>query len=242
MRCSEMSEIAQNRLKKPRARGAFQPLEAARRQLGLLSVADAQGQSRVYWLVDLATQTIADARFLAFGDLASHPVADVFTEAVRGRTVDDACRLTAEQVESLLRDDPMTPAFGAAGLAPLAFLVDIQTRAERELPQVKLLPKPEEKQIYQRKRKLDWTPEDERWFNLSLLRKISRVDAVAGRVLRERLGEQATIAIDGLHDDFRVVMAVKGLTAEQVPTAVQILQDALRGEVHSQLVVDGRSA
>jgi hypothetical protein len=37
-------------------------------------------------------------------------------------------------------------------------------------------------------------------------------------------------------------MAVKGLTEEQVPTAVQILQDALRGEVHSQLVVDGRAA
>jgi NifU-like protein involved in Fe-S cluster formation len=241
MQAVEMSSIAQDRLRRPRTRGAFQSIDAARRQLGLLSVADDAGQARCYWLIDLESKTIADARFIAFGALSSHPVADAFTELVRGRTMDDACALRAEQVESLLRDDPATPAFGAQGIAPLAFVRELQDKALVALPDVKLLPKPEEKVAYQRKRKQDWTPEDERWFPLSLLRKISRIDGVAGRVLRERLGS-ATVAIDGLHDDFRVVMTFKGLEAEQVPTAAQLVQDALRGEVHSQLVVEGKPA
>lgn len=241
MLLAALSIKAQERLKTPRTRGVFQPIDAARRQLGLLAVADAQGQARVSWLVDLPTRTIADARFLAFGELASHPVADAFTELVRGRPVADACCLTAEQVESVLRDDPATPAFGAHGLEPLAFLRDLQERALAALPQVQLLPKPDEKPVYQRKRKQDWSDADTRWFNLSLLRKISRVDAVAARVLQERLG-QGSYTIEGLHDDFRVVVIFTGLATEQIPTVSQFIQDALRGEVHDQLVVDGRNA
>lgn len=241
MHPATMSAKARERLKAPRTRGAFQPIDAARRQLGLLAVADAQGQARLSWLVDLPTQSIADARFLAFGALASHPVADLFTELVRGRPVVDACRLTAEQVEALLRDDPATPAFADQGLEPLAFIRDLQERALAELPGLQLLPKPEERQVYQRKRKQDWNDADTRWFNLSLLRKISRVDAVAARVLQERLG-RGTYTIEGLHDDFRVVVIFAGLATEEIPTVAQFIQDALRGEVHDQLVVDGRSA
>jgi NifU-like protein involved in Fe-S cluster formation len=233
-----MSAKALERLRKPRTRGAFAPIDAARRQLGLLAVSDQQGQVRIAWLVDLATGTIADARFLAFGDLASHPIADVFTESVRGRTVVDACRLTAEQIEALLRDDPLTPAFGERGLAPLAFLRDVQDRAEALLPTVVLLPKPVEKQSYQRKRQADWSDADRGWFQLGLLKKIARVDVVATRVLRERLHSAAGISIEGLHDDFRVVVRFTGLTPEQVPTVLQLIQDAVRTEIHPDLSVE----
>jgi hypothetical protein len=75
-----LSRVAEERLRHPRTRGVFAPIEAARRQLGLLAVADDQGQARIGWLIDLDTKTVADARFLAFGDLASHPIADAFTE------------------------------------------------------------------------------------------------------------------------------------------------------------------
>jgi NifU-like protein involved in Fe-S cluster formation len=231
-----MSAKAEARLRKPKTRGTFMPVEAARRQLGLLSVADDAGQARISWLVDLATGTIADSRFLAFGDLASHPIADAFTELVRGRAVADACRLSAEQIESLLRDDPLTPAFPDPPAA-MAFVRELQDRAERELPAVVLLPKPAEQVAYQRKRQADWTAEDQAWFKLGLLAKIAKVDAIAGRVLRERLGHDVAHAIEGLHDDFRVVIRFPGLAAEQVPTAEQFIQDALRGELHSQLLV-----
>lgn len=236
-----MSAKALARLRKPRTRGAFAPIDAARRQLGLLAVSDGAGQARLFWLIDLPTSTIADARFLAFGELASHPIADAFTESVRGRTVADACRLTAEQIEALLRDDPQTPAFGDQGLKPLAFLRDLQDRAEALLPTVVLLPKPVEKQSYQRKREADWSEADRTWFKLSLLKKIARVDAIATRVLRDRLHAEAKLSIEGLHDDFRIVVKVTGLTPEQVPTALQLIQDALHTEVHPDLLVEEHS-
>jgi len=233
-----MSAKALARLRKPRTRGAFAPIDAAKRQLGLLAVSDGAGQARIFWLIDLPTSTIADARFLAFGDLSSHAIADVFTESVRGRTVADACRLTAEQIEALLRDDPVTPAFDEPGLKPLAFLRDLQDRAEALLPTVVLLPKPVERQVYQRKREADQSDTDKAWFKLSLLKKIALVDSISSRVLRDRLHGDAKLSIEGLHDDFRIVVKLTGLAPEQVPTALQLIQDALRTEVQPDLLVE----
>ncbi len=230
----QLTAKALARLKKPRTRGSFQPIDAARRELGLLSVADAGGQARIYWLVDLPTGTIVDARFLAFGDLGSHPIADAFSELVRGRTVDDACRLSGEQIDMALRDDPTAAAFGDP--AAYVFVRDLQDRAERELPQVRLLPKPADAAIYVRKRKADWTPADEAWLPLNLLKKAAKVDAIAERALGERMVGNATYRVDAINDDFRVVVRFSGVPDEQVPTLCQFLQDALRA-IHPQLTV-----
>ena len=234
-----LSRLADQRLRKPRTRGAFMPIDAARRQLGLLSVGDGLGQSRIYWLINLDTSTIEDARFLSFGEVTSHPIADIFTESVRGLTVHEACRLPAERLESQLRDDPTTPAFGAAGMEPLAFVPQIQERAERELPNLTLLPKPADVLEYQRKRKQDWTAEDQAWLPLGLLQKIAAVDRIAGTALHERLGrDDVGWIIEGLHDDFRVVMRFTNLEAEQVPTVAKFLEDALNAQAHSQIAVE----
>lgn len=226
------------RTRKPRTRGTFLPVDAARRQLGLLSVADAGGQARLYWLVDLASTVIQDARFLAFGDLASHAVMDAFTELVRGRTVEDACRLSAEQVEMLLRDDHGTPAF-ADGLARLGFLRDLQDAAERALPTVRLLPRPVDAPTYVRARKADWSAEDEAWLPLSLFKKAAAVEGVAAEVLRARVeGLGVTYRIEAINDDFRVRIAFAGLPPEQAPTLAKFLEDALKARIHQQLVVE----
>ena len=228
-----LSAKAQERLRKPRTRGAFQPVDAARRQLGLLAVSDAQGQGRLFWLVDLTTQVIEDARFLAFGSLASHPLLDALTELVRGRTVADACRLTFEQVDSLLRNDPLTP---SCDPADGEFLADLLTRAEAALPEVKLLPKPVEKIVYQRKRQADWTPADQTWLPLSLLKKIGKVDGIVRRALAD-LGSSAEASVEGLHDDFRIVIKFTGIAPEQVPTLVTKLTESVHS-LHPQLSVE----
>lgn len=228
-----LSTKALARLKKPRTRGAFAPLDAARRQLGLLAVSDAQGQARLYWLIDLATNIIEDSRFLAFGRLASHPLMDAFTELARGRTVADACGLMVEQIDSLLRDDPLTP---SCDLTEAEFINDLQLLALAALPDVKLLPKPEEKVSYQRKRKQDWTTADEAWLPLSLLKKIGQVDRIVNELL-PTYAMGATAAIEGLHDDFRIEVTFTGLTDEQIPTVCQMLTDAVRSRLHPGLVV-----
>lgn len=214
------------------------PIDAARRQLGPLTVGN--DQCRIYWLVDPTTTVIEDARFIAYGELSSHPIADVFTESVRGRTVADACRLSREQLEVLLRDDAGTPAF--ADLKPFSFIADLQAKAEAALPAVVVPPKPDEKPVYQRKRKADWTDADAAWFGLSYMKKIERVDAVMRDVLHSRLEDRSVgWDITGLHDDFRVVIRFKRLKAEQVPTISQFLEDALRGRVHAQLSVEAEA-
>jgi NifU-like protein len=223
-----LTRAADARLRRPRHRGAFRPIDAARRQLGLLTVGD--GQARCFWLVDLATQRIEEARFLAFGDLTSHPVADAFTELARGRTVAEACAIPAEAIDVLLRDEPQTSA-----LAPqaLAFVAGLQAQALAALPEVRLLPKPAEKQVYQRKRKQDWDAHDQAWLPLSLLRKIALVNQKTAAVLGDRY-PGAEAKVEGLHDDFRVVLLLSGLATETAPTVQVMIDDALKA-IHPQL-------
>jgi NifU-like protein involved in Fe-S cluster formation len=231
-----LSQRALARLRKPKSRGAFAPIDAARRQLGLLAVADGCGQMRISWLVDIASSVVEDARFLAFGDLGSHLLGDVLCESARGRTVADACNLTFEQLEALLRDDPATPAFAPGRLAQA--LHDLQARALAAVPGLVLLPKPVEQVAYERKRRQEWDADDQKWLPLSLLKKVSAVQPVVARVLGERLGAAATWSVEGLHDDFRVVVAVAGAADEQLPTVAQLVQDALRAALHPHLSVE----
>ena len=239
-----LSRKARERLNAPSRRGKFRDLDAARAQLGLLSVADSDGQARIYWLIDLNTQVIEDARFLAFGSLASHAIADVFSDRVRGMSVEAACALTPAELEAELRDDPATPAFAEAELAPLAFITELQELAQAALPAVKLLPKPKEVERYQRKREQDWDEQDRAWLPLSLMKKIMQVQQIAGAALAQRLGRNDIAwSVEGLHDDFRVVVSFNkgdgaGLPVEEQPTVAQFIQETLRGQVHPAIVVE----
>jgi NifU-like protein involved in Fe-S cluster formation len=235
-----LSQAAANRLRKPLRRGAFRPIDAARRQLALLTVADEQGQSRIYWLVDPPSRRIEDARFLAFGDLGSHPVADAFCEAVRGRTLDEMTAISLESLEAALRDEPNAPAFGDAGLAPLGFVRELQVLAVAAAAAgLTVPPKPIEKQVYSRKREADWDQQDRAWLPLSLLRKIARVQQAVDAVLAAHTGRALRAEISGLHDDFRCVVRFSGLQAEEVPTLARQVEDRLKAAVHPGLVVEG---
>jgi len=57
-----LTKTAEARLRKPQTRGAFRPIDAARRQLGLVQVSDGSGQAALSWLVDLDTKRVEDAR------------------------------------------------------------------------------------------------------------------------------------------------------------------------------------
>lgn len=233
---SPWSARAERRLRRPARRGAFLPVDAARQQLALLSVADAGGQGRLYWLVALPERVIRDARFLAFGSRASHPLLDCLCESVIGRELDDACRLTPAQIESLLRDDPVTPAVPEEDLA---FLSELLQAAQEEGPRLTILPKPVEPPTFQRKREQDWDERDRAWYPLSYLKKIGKVDAVVARVLRERLpGTTPAHRIDKLNDDVRVHLGLRGLPPEQLATIQQALADALRSDLHPAMQVE----
>jgi NifU-like protein involved in Fe-S cluster formation len=228
-----LTRTAQARLRAPRTRGAFRPIDAARRQLGLLHVSDGDGQAAISWLIDLDAQRVADARFLAYGSSWSHPAADAFTQLARGMTVVEACAIRPSTVEAMLRDEPGTPACPESALS---FIPDLQARALAVLPLVKLLPKPAEKQVYQRKRQQDWSDADKTWLPLSLLKKAKVVEPIVGRVLSEA-APQATYKVMGIHDDLRIAVTISGIPTESYATLEQILRDALRS-LHPAISVE----
>ena len=133
----------------------------------------------------------------------------------------------------MLRDSPGEAACEAG---QLAFIPDLQARLLAALPLVKLLPKPAEKQVYQRKRKPDWSEADQTWLPLSLLKKIAAVDATVQRVLAER-APGASARIEGLHDDFRVVALIAGVSDSERETLSLFINSALK-TTHPDLSVE----
>lgn len=243
---AQMSAAARARLQHPRRRGTFRDVDAARRQLARLSVADQRGQARIDWLIDLETQQVADARFLAFGSLASHPIADRFCELALEQALDDALAIDPLQVCRDLRDTPDEPAFGAevdeADIA--AFITELQQAAAAARATLVVLPKPVEVERYARKREADWNDKDQAWLPLSLMKKIMRVQAAGEAALSERFDvTDDAWAIEGLHDDFQVVVSfTSALASDQHAIAASLLQDALRATVHPQITVEEAEA
>lgn len=239
----QMSETAQQRLRKPLRRGHFREIDAARAQLALLTVADSDGQARLYWLVDLESQRVEDARFLSFGSLASHPCMDAWSELVRERPVAEALDLPLATIEAALRDDPETPAFGDAGTEALAFIAELQDLARAELPQLVVLPKPVEVERYQRKREQDWDEDDRAWLPLSLMQKILKIQQVAEQTLAERLGDGPYAwELEGVNDDFQVRIDFdKGdgtpIAQEERPVVMGFIQEALHLHLHPRITV-----
>ncbi|MHC5067463.1 MAG: iron-sulfur cluster assembly scaffold protein [Planctomycetota bacterium] len=242
----DLSPAAAARLRAPQRRGTFRDLDAARAQLGLLTVADGAGQARIYWLIDLNTQVIEDARFLAFGHLGSHPLTDLWMERCRGTSIDAACAITAAELEASLRAAADQPALAGCDLA---FIADLQERARAALPAVQILPKPVEVERYARKREQDWDDHDRSWLPLSLMKKIMAVQDSAGRALSTRLGHSDIAwSVEGLHDDFHVVVsfATDGdgfiVPTDDRATVALFMQEALRSDLHPGLTVAEKDA
>ena len=230
----------QERTKKPARRGAFRPIDAARRQLGLLTAGDSTGQARAYWLIDMDSQTVADARFLAFGELSSHAIADAYTDLVREKPVEEALQVGASAVQAALGAQP----FGTFDSDDLyGFIAPLTENLRAELPHVKLLPKPEEKPRYVRKREQDWTDEDKAWIPLSLLKKIGKAQKVLSVAVKKHFGtSDVSVSVEGLHDDFRIVVKIDGLQDDQKPMVVQFMSEAAHQELHGSCQVVAEEA
>ena len=233
-----MSQRAEKRLRQPMRRGRFQPIDAARAGLAPVSVADNAGQARVYYLVDADTHVIEDARFLAFGELSSHPLADLFCERVRGQTLEAVAEFDLQSLETELRDRPDQPAMGDFELR-VGFLEDIKEGGYAARDSLEVPPPPVEVPRYERKRQQDWDERDQAWLPLSLLQKIAQATAATDAALQDRLNLSAGSAeITGLHDDFQVHLKLHTELADtERATAGRFVEEALRGQLHPQITI-----
>lgn len=65
---------------------------------------------RLYWAVDPKTDVIKDAKFKSFGCGTAIASSDTMAELCKGKTVDEAVKITNIDVEKAMRDNPDTPA------------------------------------------------------------------------------------------------------------------------------------
>ena len=110
----EYSQKVQDLMNNPQNQGEITEEQAAANGHKLI-VADFGAEScgdavRLYWEVDPQTDKIIDAKFKSFGCGTAIASSDMMVELCKGKTVDEAVKITNIDVEMALRDDPETPA------------------------------------------------------------------------------------------------------------------------------------
>jgi len=110
----EYSQKVQELMNNPKNQGELTE-EDAKRLGGELIVADFGAEScgdavRLYWIVDPKTDKIIDAKFKSFGCGTAIASSDTMVELCKGKTVDEAVKITNIDVEKAMRDEPDTPA------------------------------------------------------------------------------------------------------------------------------------
>lgn len=89
--------------------------EDAKKLGGKLIIADYGAEScgdavRLFWIVDESSDIILEAKFKSFGCGTAIASSDAMSELCKGKTVEEARKITNIDVEQYLRDDPDTPA------------------------------------------------------------------------------------------------------------------------------------
>ena len=110
----EYSQKVQDLMNNPKNMGEITEEEAAAIG-GKLIVADFGAEScgdavRLYWVVDEKTNVIKEAKFKSFGCGTAIASSDTMAELCKGKTVDEAVKITNIDVEHAMRDNPDTPA------------------------------------------------------------------------------------------------------------------------------------
>ncbi len=110
----EYSQKVQDLMNHPQNMGEITEEQA--KEMGTkLIVADFGAEScgdavRLYWAVDEDTNIIKEAKFKSFGCGTAIASSDTMAELCRGKTVDEAVKITNIDVEHAMRDNPDIPA------------------------------------------------------------------------------------------------------------------------------------
>ncbi len=110
----EYSQKVQNLMNNPKNMGEITEEEAEAMGAKLI-VADFGAEScgdavRLYWAVDPKTDIILESKFKSFGCGTAIASSDTMAELCKGKTVDEAVKITNIDVEHAMRDNPDTPA------------------------------------------------------------------------------------------------------------------------------------
>lgn len=229
---NSLNQTLQARVMHPKCRGQWTEQDAAEKQLGLLKVGN--GEGKVYWLLDMASKKIDEAKFLSFGKLESLPILDFFSEYAKGKNFEEVCKISSEE----LRIE-----FGKEVIQGISFdfIQDIQQKAHIAFKDVKVPPKPEKKD-YRRKDKEDMDETDLNWLPLSAPMKISKLESLLRKTIVERSSyELEDVSIYHIAKDVEVTLSFADkVPLEERSTFAKFFEEACKGELHPLLIVESK--
>ncbi|NKQ41401.1 MAG: iron-sulfur cluster assembly scaffold protein NifU [Sulfurovum sp.] len=129
----EYSQIVTDLMNNPRNLGEITE-EKAKEMGATLIVADFGAEScgdavRLYWAVDPETDIILESKFKSFGCGTAIASSDTMAELCRGKTVDEAVKITNIDVELAMRDTPDVPAVPAQKMHCSVMAYDVIKKA-----------------------------------------------------------------------------------------------------------------
>jgi NifU-like protein len=132
----EYSQTVQDRMNNPKNMGEITEEEALKLG-GKLIVADFGAEScgdavRLYWVVDEKTDKIIEAKFKSFGCGTAIASSDTMVDLCKGKSVDEAVKITNIDVEHAMRDTPEKAAVPPQKMHCSVMAYDVIKRAAAE--------------------------------------------------------------------------------------------------------------
>lgn len=233
MKIEQFSSHLQDRIKKPVCRGQFTAVDSAENQWGLLSVGN--GEGKVYVLVNPETRRVEKAKFLAFGELTSILLLDAYCVLIVGRAVDQLPYLDQLDIVKELNLSPEDPSLD------YSWISDFSQRLVAGLTGMKVEAPLEDKPgAYKRKEKEDMNEADLAWLPLGAPQKIVKVEELLKTVMPKRTAYTAQdVQLYNVERDLKVKVKFKDVVeSTHRPLILGFIQEACRGELHPEMLVE----
>ena len=227
----------------PSHRGAYYQEDAAEKGMALIQAK--YKDTKIYWLVDLAEDRIYSARFFAYGGKLSLGIGETLCSQVEGLTVVEACTLKGRKIEAELRDAPETPSVPEAKLIAFENIDHLLKAVETEYPAAKAVAKAsmavkdQSGSAPQTAKELSLA--EQAWLGLNRDEQIQQVNLVLDEKVRAALNaDGGNVEVVDILENKKIIIQYQGACGScgsSVGATLSFIENALRGQIHKDLVV-----
>lgn len=227
----------------PKHRGAYYQEEAAEKGLALVEAKFKD--MKLYWLVDTDEDRVFNCKFFAYGGKVSVGICETLSTMVKGLTIEEACSLTAEDVERELRDSPEVPALPESKRKALENVPELLKLIKENYPNAKgmaaasaSVKKNEDKMKPSFKER---TLQEQAWLGLSEEDQIQQINIVLDEKIRPALiADGGNVQVLEVVDGEKVLVQYQGACGScgsSLGATLSFMEQALRTNIYSDLNV-----
>lgn len=236
---SKLQEIA----KAPKYRGAIFQIEADEKGLALVDVKESS--LKIYLTIDPDSDKILETRFFTYGGPIFTALADMYCSKIQMLTIDEACKISANSLELLLRDIPTIPAFSlnAPEIVQMDTLIKKIAETYPEKKGVAIIAREKMDRIKYRTQTAEGRAEaDTEWNSLTKTQKIEKIENWLHQAVRGMLqGDGGDVEIIDLTDENHLKIRYQGACAgcgSAMGGTLFYIEDELKNNVYYNLIVE----